>query len=233
MKIGLKRTAPCLAVIILLAGIASAGELTVTFIGNMAFHITDGETTLLSDFPYKSGAYGYMAYDMEDVPPIKNGLSLITHSHGDHWQKVLFDKMDLKVIGPLRVTQEVDGKRVVPFDPDEPMKFRDIVVQAIEMPHMGPQEHYSYLVTWHGLRLYFPGDTETPADMLKRKDIDIMFISPWLIRTIERQDLVLDTKVLVVYHQKIGEEFPPFQDYRRMKQGESFTMEFEALVPAN
>ena len=60
-----------------------------------------------------------------------------------------------------------------------------------------------------------------------------MFISPWLIRTIERQDLVLDTKVLVVYHQKIGEEFPPFQDYKRMKQGESFTMDFEALVPAN
>ena len=229
---GMKRSILCLAVLVLLTGAAAAGELTVTFIGNMAFHITDGETTLLSDFPYRSGAYGYMEYDMDDVPPIKNGVSLITHSHGDHWYKDQFAKMDLSIIGPTSVTNKVDPKKIVPFDPDGPMTFRDIEVQAIEMPHKLSPQHYSYLVTWHGLRLYFPGDTETPADMLHREDIDIMFISPWLIRTIERQDLTLDTKVLVVYHQKIGEEFPPFQDYKRMKQGESFTMEFEALVPA-
>ena len=198
----------------------------------MAFHIADGETTLLSDFPYRSGAYGYMEYDMDDVPPIKNGVSLITHSHADHWYKDQFAKMDLSVIGPTSVTSKVDPEKAVPFDADEPMTFRDIEVQAIEMPHNSSPQHYSYLVTWHGLRLYFSGDTETPADMLKREDIDVMFISPWLIRTIERQDLTLDTKVLVVYHQKIGEEFPPFQDYKRMKQGESFTVDFQVAVPA-
>ena len=222
----------CLVPLLLTAGVAVAGELTVTFIGNMAFHITDGETTLLSDFPYRSGAYGYMEYDMDEVPPIKNGVSLITHSHGDHWYKDQFAKMDVSVIGPTSVTNRVDTKKVVPFDADEPMIFRDIEVQAIEMPHNLSPQHFSYLVTWHGLRLYFPGDTETPADMLQRKEIDIMFISPWLIRTIELQDLTLDTKVLVVYHQKIGEEFPPFEDYKRMKQGESFKMDFEASVPA-
>ncbi|MDK1021571.1 MAG: MBL fold metallo-hydrolase [Candidatus Hydrogenedentes bacterium] len=229
---GFRHSILCLAVLILLTGAAGAGELTVTFIGNSAFHITDGETTLLSDFPYRSGAYGYMEYDMDDVPPIENGLSLVTHSHADHWDKELFAKMDLSVIGPTSVTGGVDTEKVVPFDADEPMTFRDIEVQAIEMPHSLPQQHYSYLVTWHRLRLYFTGDTETPADILQREDIDIMFISPWLIRTIERQDLTLDTKVLVVYHQKIGEEFPPFQDYKRMKQGESFTVDFEVAVPA-
>ena len=229
---GFRRSILCLAVLILLTGAAGAGELTVTFIGNSAFHITDGETTLLSDFPYRSGAYGYMEYDMDDVPPIENGLSLVTHSHADHWEKWMFAKMDWSVIGPTSVTGGVDSEKVVPFDADEPMTFRDIEVQAIEMPHSLPQQHYSYLVTWHRLRLYFTGDTETPADILQREDIDIMFISPWLIRTIERQDLTLDTKVLVVYHQKIGEEFPPFQDYKRMKQGESFTVDFEVAVPA-
>ena len=224
----LRRSILFLAVQFLVTGAAGAAELTVTFIGNMAFHITDGETTLLSDFPYRSGAYGYMEYDMADVPPIKNGLSLITHSHGDHWYRDRFEKMDLSIIGPTGITNRLDPERVVPFSEEEPMTFRDIDVQAIEMPHGLSPQHYSYLVTWHGLRFYFPGDTETPADMLQRKDIDIMFISPWLIRTIERQDLTLDTKVLVVYHQKIGEEFPPFQNYERMKQGESFTMEFEA-----
>lgn len=37
---------------------APAGELKFTFIGNMAFHVTDGKTTLVSDFPYRSGAFG-------------------------------------------------------------------------------------------------------------------------------------------------------------------------------
>jgi len=212
--------------LVLLAPAAFAGELKVTFIGNMAFHITDGETTLLSDFPYTSGAYGYMQFDMDSVPEIKNGVSLITHFHGDHWNGLLFKEMKQKVIGPPSVTSKLDQGRVIPFD-KELMTFEGIVVEPIEMPHKFAPEHFSYLVTWHGLRLYFPGDTETPADMLKQKDIDIMFISPWLIRTIERQNLSLDTKHLVVYHQKIGEKFPPFQNYKRMKQGESFNVEFE------
>jgi L-ascorbate metabolism protein UlaG (beta-lactamase superfamily) len=196
--------------------VAHGGELTFTFIGNMAFHITDGKTTLVSDFPYTSGAYGYMEYDMGSVPKIKNGVSLITHFHGDHWNARLFKDMKHKVIAPPGVTKNLDSKRVVPFKSDL-IAFRDIEVQPIEMPHNLAPEHYSYLVTWHGLRLYFTGE----------KDIDVMFISPWLIRTIERQNLTLDTKHLVVYHQKIGEKFPPFQNYKRMKQGESFKVEFK------
>ena len=213
-------------ILLLLAPRLWAEELTLTFIGNQAFHITDGSTTLLSDFPYQSGAFGYMAYEWEDIPTIKNGLSLITHAHTDHWSKRLFDEMDTRVIAPTGATKRVDPDRVVPFSEDTPMQFEGISVEAIEMPHKLSPQHFSYLVTWHGLRLYFPGDTETPADMLKQKDIDVMLITPWLIRTIERQNLHLDTKILVVYHQKIGEKFPPFQNYKRMKQGESFTVTY-------
>jgi glyoxylase-like metal-dependent hydrolase (beta-lactamase superfamily II) len=205
---------------------AHGGELTFTFIGNMAFHITDGKTTLLSDFPYTSGAYGYMEYDMDAVPKLKKGVSLITHFHGDHWNARLFEEMKHKVIAPPGVTKNLKPKRVVPFNKDS-ISYRDILVEPIEMPHKLAPEHFSYLVTWHGMRLYFTGDTETPADILKQKNIDVMFISPWLIRTIERQNLSLDTKHLVVYHQKIGEKFPPFQDYKRMKQGSSFSIHFE------
>ena len=77
-----------------------AGELEFQFIGNMAFKITDGETTLLSDFPYRSGAYGYMKYDLGDVAPFEGGVSLITHFHADHWDKKLFDEMDWALIAP-------------------------------------------------------------------------------------------------------------------------------------
>ena len=34
---------------------STARPLTATFIGNEAWHITDGEYTLLTDFPYQSG----------------------------------------------------------------------------------------------------------------------------------------------------------------------------------
>lgn len=35
--------------------LAAPRELRFTFVGNMAFHVTDGERVLLSDFPYESG----------------------------------------------------------------------------------------------------------------------------------------------------------------------------------
>ena len=223
------RTICFLLLSITLAVCADAGELKITFIGNMAFHITDGETTLLSDFPYTSGAYGYMEYDMDKVPEIRDGVHLITHFHGDHWNADLFQEMKLKtkIIAPPSVTEKLDKERVVPFSETEPMTYKGITVQAIAMPHKFAPEHFSYLVTWHGKRLYFIGDTETPADILKQKDIAALFISPWVIRTIERQDLSLDTRELVMYHQKVGEEVVPFQNYRRMKEGESFSIDFE------
>ena len=208
--------------------VAPGGELTVTFIGNMAFHITDGETALLSDFPYQSGAFGYMKYEMADVPPIKDGLSLITHWHTDHWSLPLFAAMDTKLIAPDDVVAKIDdAARVIKIAPGAPAAFRGMTIEAAKTIHRLAPSHYSYIVTWHGKRLYFTGDTESPEYILDAKNIDVMFLSPWLIRTIERQKLSLDAKTLVVYHQKETEEIPPFQDYKRMKQGESFTVAFE------
>ncbi len=207
---------------------ARAGELTFTFIGNMAFHITDGQTTLLSDFPYQSGAFGYMKYEMADVPPITDGLSLITHWHTDHWSLPLFEKMDTKLIAPEDMAAKIaDASRVIKIAPGAPAEFHGMTIEATKTIHRLAPGHYSYLVTWHGKRLYFTGDTETPEYILREKNIDVMFLSPWLIRTIERQKLSLDAKTLVVYHQKETEEIPPFQDYKRMKQGENFTVIFE------
>lgn len=206
-----------------------AGELTITFIGNQAFHITDGETTLLSDYPYISGAFGYMEYDEKDVPEIKDGLHLITHFHTDHWVARLFSAMEqkTKIIAPPGITKRLDPDRVIPFTPTEPMTHKDITVQPIEMPHALAKEHFSYLVTWHGKRLYFMGDTETPADILKQKDLDVLFITPWIVRTIERQNLTVDAKQLILYHHKTDEEVVPFQNYLRMNQNTTYTLEFE------
>lgn len=206
---------------------AFAGELTITFIGNEAFHITDGTNVLVSDFPYQSGSFGYMEYAMEDVPPLDGAICLITHSHSDHWSPKLFEELpNAKVIGPPSVTKAVDPERVIESESGAAARLGDLDVLAIATPHNLAADHFSYLVIWRGLRLYFPGDTETPAEILHRRDIDVMFVTPWLLRTIERQQLKLDCKKLVVYHQKVGEEFPDYLGVVRMEQGEQFTVPY-------
>ena len=204
-----------------------AGQLEFQFIGNMAFHISDGETTLLSDFPYRSGAFGYMEWKIGDVKPIRGGVALFTHFHADHFDSPRVEAMDLEVIGPPEMLENLRVTSKHAAADNQTLEVRDIKIQSFATPHRFSPEHFSYLVTWHGLRLYFPGDTESPAHMLQMKDIDVMFISPWLIRTLERQDLRLDTKVLVVYHQKVGEEIPPYQDFKRPGQGDTFRIEYE------
>ena len=205
-------------------------ELKIQFIGNAAFHITDGESTLLTDFPYKSGAYGYMQYRMEDVKPIKDGLCLITHPHLDHWDQELFEETDHAIIAPPDILENIKSDKKIPFD--DVMTYKDIVVKAFETRHGGPPrhfKHYSYLVTWHGLRLYIPGDTVVDH-ALTMKDIDIMFIPVWFTNKIRSQDLAIDAKTRVVFHQQQGQEIPPSQDYVVLKQGETLIVKFKQKV---
>ncbi|MCI0415294.1 hypothetical protein L0222_21180, partial [bacterium] len=58
--------------LIVFSGLVGAEELEFRFIGNMAFAISDGKVTLYTDFPYESGAFGYMKYDLKDVKISKN-----------------------------------------------------------------------------------------------------------------------------------------------------------------
>jgi hypothetical protein len=65
---------------------AQPPSLAARFIGNMAWAITDGSLTLMTDFPYDSGAVrGYLTYDASEIrSATAETLSLITHRHGDH-----------------------------------------------------------------------------------------------------------------------------------------------------
>ena len=44
-------------------GFAQGKEIRIKFIGNCGLYMTDGETNIYSDFPYKSGAFNYMEFD--------------------------------------------------------------------------------------------------------------------------------------------------------------------------
>mgnify|MGYP001484262349 CR=1 FL=1 len=88
---------PSILLALLLTGAAAAqsvtreggpGALTATFIGNEAWHITDGEYAVMTDFPYESGYSRYMTWDSSGVPKIADPGKLLivtTHQHRDHF----------------------------------------------------------------------------------------------------------------------------------------------------
>ena len=69
-----------------------------TFIGIAAVMVTDGTRTLMSDFPYESGAFGYMTYDKAAVRPVGEVALLVTHAHRDHFLPSLLSGTTWKII---------------------------------------------------------------------------------------------------------------------------------------
>lgn len=66
-------------------GFSQSNEIKIKFLGNCGLHLTDGNLNYM-DFPYKSGAYGYMEYDKAQLDSIKeNSIFIFTHKHADHY----------------------------------------------------------------------------------------------------------------------------------------------------
>lgn len=200
---------------------AQSGQIELEFIGNMAFRITDGQTTLLSDFPYESGAFGYMEYEMEEVGPIVDGVSLITHEHRDHWDAGLFRDMNLRVIAHPDIVRGLPANQIIPWS--ERITYKDIVVEPVRTAHT--DAHSSYRVTWHGRRLYFTGDTTSTEELLAQENLDVAFVSPWLLETLAAGGRRVDTELLVVYHHVEGQPVERIQNMLQPRQGQRFQIE--------
>jgi len=204
------------------AAAAPSRGLEFRFLGNMAFHITDGRTTLVTDFPYRSGYSGYMTWRPADVPPLAGAAALITHGHPDHFEPSLVEGTDLTLLAPPDVLRTVPQARRVPFGPH--MRFGGAEVEAFATPH-ARLDHYSYRVTWLGRRLYFTGDTESTDQLLAMTGLDVAFVSPWLLRAVARQGRRIDARRVVVYHQEKGEVVPDLLGRVVYGQGEGFRLE--------
>jgi L-ascorbate metabolism protein UlaG (beta-lactamase superfamily) len=190
--------------ILLTAGVVpQRPPLEARFIGNMAFAITDGMVTLMTDFPYESGYSGYMTYDRSAIrSTTPTTLSLITHRHRDHWERALFMTTDWRVAGPPDVVNGLPDDRVVPLSGRT--VFQSLTIDPIETPH-GVIGHYSYVVTWHGRRMYFSGDTDSPDSVIASKNLDVAFVSPWMFRSTLKRGERIDARRVVIYHHRSDE----------------------------
>jgi L-ascorbate metabolism protein UlaG (beta-lactamase superfamily) len=212
-----------------LAPLAAADKLHFKFIGNEAFLVTDGKTALLSDFPYTPGAFGYMKYDFAAATDgLENGLCLITHGHADHFDPKLFAATKFAIIAPPAVLVSLDTPRKIPFA--EEMSYRGIRVRALPTPH-GDIQHYSYLVLWHGRKLYFAGDTDDIGELSRQSHLDIAFVTPWQLRAMKEHGKHIPAGQVVIYHHQVDEAVPLYQDRHVLQQGESFDLPFLSSQP--
>jgi len=185
---------------------SQSNEIKIKFIGNCGLYLTDGNSNLYIDFPYKSGAHKYMEYDKAEIDSIKdNAVFIFTHRHADHYSNTRLKKLDGQKFDPWSIPElEKLGETIPDFD-----------IKAFKTKHkvFGVSfKHYSYLITWHGKKIYLSGDTGDLEDVGKIKDIDWAFVNPWLYMNALREKVTIDAKKFAMYHlypnQKIDGEVP-------------------------
>jgi L-ascorbate metabolism protein UlaG (beta-lactamase superfamily) len=203
---------------------AKPAEIRARFIGNMALQLTDGRVTLRTDFPYESGYSGYMTWTDALVPAAAGEtLCLVTHSHRDHFLAALAPRYCQKLAGPADVTAALPD-RALPMG--RAVTFGTLAVTPLATPH-ARLEHYSYLVEWSGLRFYFTGDTEDATELLRQRDLDAAFVSPWLLRSATQGGRRIDARRVVVYHHEKHAAVPVIQGRELPRQGDELVFRKE------
>jgi L-ascorbate metabolism protein UlaG (beta-lactamase superfamily) len=205
------RSAVLVVAVSLLAGSrGQAGELTVTFIGNEAFHVTDGNVALLIDFPYDPGASGRVEWSPEQVPTGPKPLCLFTHDHADHFAFDLVPKYCEVVVGPSDLEHQA-GVAMLPLA--DPLRWKGLTIRPIATRHSGndPIEHESYLVEWQGQRLYFTGDAGDTSALLDARDLDAAFVYTYLLGALAKSGARVDARRIVACHHEPGEKVADVQ----------------------
>jgi hypothetical protein len=170
--------------------------ISIRFIGNCGLHLTDGTTNFYIDFPYKSGAHDYMEYDASEVQNIKaNAIFIFTHRHADHYSKKLWKKHRGQKFDPYNTEKLEQLSKQIP----------EFSIQSFRTQHkvFGISfKHYSYLITWHGKKIYLSGDTETSDTFAKQENIDYAFVPVWLLLDANEKGLNYRSisKLFYIYH---------------------------------
>ena len=212
---------------LLMAGLAASAScsapppLAIRFIGNAAFELTDGRTTLLVDFPYASGSGGFMTYDSSAVRPRGLVLALFTHRHFDHFYRAALLARGWPAYGPADVLAQLPPDRV--FSGADSIVFGAFRVARIPAWHADVQ-HVAFLITWRGRRIYHSGDTTDPADLQAMPELDVALVQEnllcWMAQ--QRGARVPAREVIVQHHFSSGSR--GCLGARALAQGESIEL---------
>lgn len=186
-----------------------------------------GKTIFIDPYDKPEKFEGFSAPDMV----------LITHTHGDHFNKGVLSALDLsraELFGPEAVTSqaaEFGFAKVTPLANGDDVARGDISIEAVasynlpaseDAPHP-PGKFNGYVVELGDERYYFSGDTGPVEEMRDLDDIDFAFVCmnlPYTMTMADAADAVLDFKPRVVY---------PFH-YRNKDGSFMDTEQFAALV---
>jgi len=213
-------------------GYSQTKEIQIEFIGNCGLHMTDGISNFYIDFPYKSGAHGYMEFKESELDSIKeNSIFIFTHKHSDH-----YSKKNLK-----KVMKEKGGQTYGVANISELEKLGESIenfeIKAYKTDHtvFGISfRHYSYLITWHNKKIYLSGDTTEPETIGKMEKIDLAFVPYWILKNAKEQNITIDAKMFAVYHlypeqiPSAKENWDEIENIRPLvEQGEKITIKLE------
>jgi len=188
-------------------GFSQTNQIRIKFIGNCGLYLTDGHSNLYIDFPYKSGAHHYMQYDNTEIANLKeNSIFIFTHRHSDHYSKKILKQFKSKHNGKAFGNWNIDKfEKINSF-------FNDFKIETFKTKHRFTFKHYSYLITWHGKKIYLSGDTESAETIATVKDINWAFVPYWIILDANEKKLKIDADKIGIYHlypeQKINNSKP-------------------------
>lgn len=175
---------------------SQSDAITIRFIGNCGLYMTDGVLDVYVDFPYKSGAYGYMEYPGSEIDSLRSGAThLFTHRHADHYSKKLVKGLSGMVYGPWKVKKKRRADLSAPVYGAAAFK-----VETFRTKHRFALHHFSYLITWHGKRIYLSGDTEGAETIAQVKAIDLAFVPGWIMHDAKAKNITIDAERIAIYH---------------------------------
>lgn len=206
-----------IAVFLLSAVAAEPSTVDARFIGNSAFELSDGTSTILLDFPYESGAFGYMSFAPAEVHRRVNALCLFTHRHADHFDPESVPDIGCTVAGPAAVSESLRAGAGPVWH------FGGARIQCIPTAH-GNVEHCSYLISWHGADIFVSGDIDNLEGLDQvEEQVDVALLPSWLVSAVGSGSAASQTRV-VIHHHAPGEDVRGCPGCVVPSQGDTFTV---------
>ena len=99
-------------------------------------------------------------------------------------------------------------------------------IQYFKTPHSFSLKHYSYLIIWHGKRIYVSGDTHDKEHLLALKNLDVAIVNPWLLIDISDNKQKIDTRKIILCHHRKRDKITGTSDkFVVLEQNESLIIE--------